>query len=247
MLKYYSFTRRTFKWTKKVVFYFLQVALYNSYVLYSKYTRDKKKLTLLQYQEMAVDALTNFETEMWPDSGTRIPHAPDLPFELRKFRPSTALQETAAPAVPPMPTKEDVGTPAEEDEEAVDDPAPGPSFAPVPGPSDAPATSSATAAAPAATPAAATPKRRRTRLVDPYTRLEGPHQHYFGKLTDVRQKRCRVCLRNGKRKETSYQCIVCQMPLCLLGNCFRLYHTKVKFWGSPSSSSKDQGRRRRQQ
>lgn len=41
-------------------------------------------------------------------------------------------------------------------------------------------------------------------------------------------KRCVVCSKHMKRKETSYYCPSCQVPLCIL-DCFEKYHTLVKF------------------
>lgn len=39
------------------------------------------------------------------------------------------------------------------------------------------------------------------------------------------QRRCRVCKKHGKRKETCFMCSYCEIPLCM-GKCFEDYHTK---------------------
>ena len=278
MLKYYAFTRRTYKWTTKVLMYFLQICLYNAFCLYAKFSRDKKKLTLLQFQEMAVDALIDFDIRDWPENGSRIPRAPDLPMEQRKFQ---------APPPPPPTTPEGVpGEPVtrhrypvvveEEDEDAVDDPAPcaAPAAADVtsshpPSPSAAsstsatsstpaaslaaglsePSGSSATPAAVAGSPAGTGPSavRRRVRHIDPTTRLHSGFNHVIVKITDTRQRRCRVCYRSGRRKDTTWQCEKCQTALCLKGPCFRLYHTRAKFWTSPPSTPSGEGQHPRPQ
>nr|XP_045613881.1 piggyBac transposable element-derived protein 4-like [Procambarus clarkii] len=77
MVKYYKFTRKCHKWTKKITFYFLQMALHNSYVLYKNYTTDEKKLTLLQFHEVAIWSLLRWDQE-WPNTDDPIPHAPDI-------------------------------------------------------------------------------------------------------------------------------------------------------------------------
>ncbi|XP_069164078.1 piggyBac transposable element-derived protein 4-like [Procambarus clarkii] len=51
MIKYYHFTRKTHKWTKKMTIYFVQMAIYNAFVMYNYYTTDRKKLTLLHFHE----------------------------------------------------------------------------------------------------------------------------------------------------------------------------------------------------
>lgn len=42
------------------------------------------------------------------------------------------------------------------------------------------------------------------------------------------QKRCIVCSSIKKRKETTYYCPSCNVPLCVLG-CFEKYHTVKRF------------------
>lgn len=86
MVKYYQFLRKTIKWTKKFVFYLMQMAMHNSFVLFSKFTNDARKLTLLQYQERTVMKLIYFTNDGWPLSGHNIDLAPDLPDEQRQDR-----------------------------------------------------------------------------------------------------------------------------------------------------------------
>lgn len=58
-------------------------------------------------------------------------------------------------------------------------------------------------------------------------------QHKVVKITSsgnkkFPQKRCRVCKKNGKRKETCFMCSYCEIPLCM-GKCFEDYHTKKNY------------------
>lgn len=58
-------------------------------------------------------------------------------------------------------------------------------------------------------------------------------QHKIVKITSsgnkkFPQKRCRVCKKNGKRKETCFMCSYCEIPLCM-GKCFEDYHTKKNY------------------
>ena len=58
----------------------------------------------------------------------------------------------------------------------------------------------------------------------------GPHYPSLLPPTVVKQnpcKRCSVCS-SFRRKETRYQCQICQMPLCIIP-CFALFHTKLDF------------------
>ncbi|KAM4042928.1 piggyBac transposable element-derived protein 4-like [Anomaloglossus baeobatrachus] len=60
-------------------------------------------------------------------------------------------------------------------------------------------------------------------------------QHFPGKVPQTgkvgsSQKRCRVCSKNGIRKDTSYQCDSCPVkPGLCMKNCFRIYHTSPIF------------------
>ena len=72
MTKYYSFARRSCRWSKKVTFYLLQMAIYNAYALYKQYTTDKKPMDLLSFHIMTYRALINFKLEEWPVSGHNV-------------------------------------------------------------------------------------------------------------------------------------------------------------------------------
>ena len=56
---YYNICRRTIKWSKKLLFYILQLGIQNAHILYKKYSEDKK-LTLLQFHMEVIKAFINF-------------------------------------------------------------------------------------------------------------------------------------------------------------------------------------------
>ncbi|XP_045622850.1 piggyBac transposable element-derived protein 4-like [Procambarus clarkii] len=60
----YHFTWKCHKWTKKIMFYFMQMAIHNAFVLYQYYTTDTKKLTLLQFHKVIIWSLLNFDQEV---------------------------------------------------------------------------------------------------------------------------------------------------------------------------------------
>lgn len=47
----------------------------------------------------------------------------------------------------------------------------------------------------------------------------------FGHWPDkmARSRRCRICWKQKKRKETCYTCTCCGIPLCIVP-CFKYYH-----------------------
>ena len=158
------------------------------------------------------------------------------------------------------PWRRRVGAPAVDssDEEMVDEPdvrrspllmpppADAPAAAPAPDPDTAPA--AARDAAPAAAPAAAPPipgsptaeaevvlmSRPTQRVIDPVGRLHrGNHtlEHIGGR----RQKRCRVCHMNGRRRDTRFMCHSCKVPLCRVdAECSRTYHSAFMYWSAPT-------------
>ena len=69
MLKYYSFARKSTKWTKKMTMYLLQMAIHNSFSLYKQYNTDKKPLKLLQFHEVLYESLMDFNMDDWDHSG----------------------------------------------------------------------------------------------------------------------------------------------------------------------------------
>ncbi|XP_077397628.1 heterogeneous nuclear ribonucleoprotein U-like protein 1 isoform X2 [Festucalex cinctus] len=76
--------------------------------------------------------------------------------------------------------------------------------------------------------------RRAPYKTDPPGRLHGPlYEHKLNHLPPTKkkaiaQRKCRVCLRKGERRETSMWCETCSVPLHQ-GNCFILYHTKINY------------------
>ena len=181
------------KWSKKMTFYLIQMAMQNAYALYMKYTTDTKKLTHLQFQMMAIEALVYFDVDEWPVQGPPI-RRPG-PIIATPGSPGTA---TSPPASPRPSSDTDV------------DPAP-----PVEKP------------------------KRRPRYVDPPERLTTSLRHHpvpVGHKVGM-QKRCRVCLLNKKRKDTTKMCGICKVPLCVRENCFEVYHTQRRYWVSPRAAT----------
>ena len=207
MIKYYHFTRKCHKWTKKIFFYFLQMAIHNSFVLYKQYSRDPKKMTMLDFHGMIVDALIDFNHDEWPSTGDPIEHTEDIP----------------------LPALEDV-----------DDPGEGTSSGSVrvlqspetPGPSARrsleflPSEHDSSDDEAESTP---TGVRKRPRIVDDNKRLKKNILHSLYSVEKTKRKRCRVCYKSGRRRDTFYICKACQVPLCV-EPCFHLYHSKKVYW-----------------
>ena len=72
MIKYYSFARKSSRWSKKATLYLLQMAIHNAYVLYKQYTKDEKVMDFLSFHTMTYTALMNFELDEWPFSGNEV-------------------------------------------------------------------------------------------------------------------------------------------------------------------------------
>ena len=74
----------------------------------------------------------------------------------------------------------------------------------------------------------------RTPRHDPRRRLNGDiAAHVLVKFPstvtrDHPVRRCRVCVKNNRRRETRFYCQGCSIPLCRL-HCFTIYHTKIKY------------------
>ncbi|XP_073412484.1 protein lin-9 homolog isoform X2 [Dendrobates tinctorius] len=70
-----------------------------------------------------------------------------------------------------------------------------------------------------------------------------PGQHFPSKVPQTgkvgrSQKRCRVCSKNGIRKDTSYQCNTCPVkPGLCMRDCFRIYHTSPIFGNKESQGT----------
>ena len=70
MVKFYYFARKTVKWTKKMSFYLIQLAIFNSFSLYKQYhSGPKKPMDLLAFHEMLCKELLNFQEEKWGFTG----------------------------------------------------------------------------------------------------------------------------------------------------------------------------------
>ena len=139
LVQYYPFTRRTRRWTHKLVKYLLQLAIQNAYVLYCGYTDDRRKISHLQFMELVGNALVDFNDEDWPSMTEGIQRAPDLPVAERAdtYRMARPRRQCAARSRP---------ADTSSDEEDLDDPAPADDSPPEP---DAPLSPAAAADAPA--------------------------------------------------------------------------------------------------
>ena len=83
LMSYYSFARRTRRWTHKTLLYLLQLAIQNAYCVYYCYSTDAKKLNHLQFLEMAAKQLLQYDEATWPSAGAPIPRAASLPLDQR--------------------------------------------------------------------------------------------------------------------------------------------------------------------
>ena len=61
LIQYYPFARRTKRWTSKLLKYLLQMALQNAYILYSGFRNDQRRLSHMEFLEVAGTALVNFK------------------------------------------------------------------------------------------------------------------------------------------------------------------------------------------
>ena len=159
---------------------------------------------------MAGEALVNFKSEEWPSDGTHIDRAPDLPLEERadyKRMGRPWCRRVGAPAVDSS------------DEEMVDEPdaprspllmpptADAPAAAPAPDPDAAPAAAPAAAppvpGSPAAEAEVGVKSLPTQRVIDPVGRLHRG-DHTLEHIENCKQKRCRVCHMNGRRRDTRF-------------------------------------------
>ena len=128
---------------------------------------------------------------------------------------------------------------------------------PAPAPEDVPA-----AAAPEDVPAAAAPEdvpaaapdaalpvpdppgderaatfRPSQRISDPVDRLHrGDHTlvNIAEAGGEAKQIRCRVCQKNGRRRDTRFMCRKRKVPLCRVdAECSRKYHSMAVYWSAP--------------
>ena len=82
-IKYYSFTRKGLRWTRKYVLYLVQMGILNVYSLYSKCYPDGKRIKLLDFLDCSSEYLLYFKGYEWPDSRPALPHALGLPVQER--------------------------------------------------------------------------------------------------------------------------------------------------------------------
>ncbi|XP_050687845.1 piggyBac transposable element-derived protein 4-like [Eriocheir sinensis] len=96
MEKYYPVPRRSTKWTKKLTFYFIQMALFNAHTLYKKSAH--RHMSLKAFMSEVIEKLLDYKDEEWPLSGVPIRHAPDLPAHLQApMDPRTRVGRVPAP------------------------------------------------------------------------------------------------------------------------------------------------------
>ena len=173
-----------------------------------------------------------------------IPRAGDLPLAERADRERT---------INPRPARRRrASEDTSEDKEMVDEPDVPRSPLLMPPPATPAATSTPAAApqdVPAAAPDAALPVpdplgderaatfRPSQRLADPVCRLHRG-DHSLVNIAEAgggaKQKRCRVCHMNGRRRDTRFMCRKCQVPLCRVdAECSRKYHSMAVYWSAP--------------
>ncbi|XP_069177607.1 piggyBac transposable element-derived protein 4-like [Procambarus clarkii] len=204
MIKYYHFTRKTHKWTKKMTFYFVQMAIYNAFVMYNYYTTDRRKLTLLHFHEQVIAALLFYKSSNWPEEDDDIPHAADV-------NATGANVATPGPSTPRPPTAGPSGVRR-------------PLFT-SPVPANLPSSSESEDEAVIITSGASAATR--PCIVDNPDRLKRNLSYTQVKIQ--KRLRCRVCKLSGKRKDTHYKCKTCDVALCP-APCYSRYHRKKKFW-----------------
>lgn len=150
-LSYYPIFRKSMKWTKKVMFYLMHCAMFNSFRVYQHLNPDKKKKFHDYMLEIA---------KSWIESE---PNQSDDPDVIDVNRPSTS---TRAPHFDPV-----------------------------------------------------------NRLSKS---MKDHHPIQIRENGKILRRRCRVCSKHGIRKETSYMCQSCKVPLHL-EKCFQDFHLKKKY------------------
>ena len=173
-----------------------------------------------------------------------IPRAGDLPLDERADRDRTVN--------PPPARRRRDSEDTSEDEEMVDEPDVPRSPLLMPPPAT-PAATSTPAAAPEDVPAAALDAalpvpdppgderaatfRPSQRISDPVGRLHrGDHTllNIAEAGGEAKQKRYRVCQKNGRRRDTRFMCRKCKVPLCRVdAECSCKYHSMAVYWSAP--------------
>ena len=120
---------------------------------------------------------------------------------------------------------------------------------PAPVPQDVPAAAAPEEDVPATAPDAALPVpdppgderaatfRPSQRISDPVDRLHRG-DHTLVNIAEAGgvaiQKKCRVCQKNGRRRDTRFMCRKCKVPLCRVdAECSRKYHSMAVYWSVP--------------
>ena len=189
------------KWTKKMTFYLVQMALFTSIALYKQFGGPAgAKCTFKDYHLAVTEALLKFKPEDWPYTG-------DSVLDENGDDPTSVNDDNGTPA-----TQDNNGTRAleeEEEEMALDDP-------PLAG------------ADPSTFSASKEGGRRNRFVVDSPERLELKHQHMAQKIANKKRRRCRVCVKHKMRKDSCYECDTCKVALCLQP-CFKQYHLNADY------------------
>ena len=94
MIRYYSFARRSSRWTKKATMYLLQMAIFNAYALYRQYTTERKVMDLQSFHSVAYKALMNFKLDEWPLSGNEV--NPNEPFDKGNVNPNLNMPDAGS-------------------------------------------------------------------------------------------------------------------------------------------------------
>ena len=98
-VKYYPFTRKSVKWTKKFTFYLFQIAMYNSFVIYKEKIAQRKCKSLYEYILAIIECYISSTSTADTDS--------DSNSDDDNQRPSLALDTTPRAASRDPPTRLD--------------------------------------------------------------------------------------------------------------------------------------------
>lgn len=72
MSKYYSSVRKSQTWIRKFQFYLIEIALYNSFVLYNK-SKKESDYTFLTYKREITNILLNYKKQIWDEKQQNLP------------------------------------------------------------------------------------------------------------------------------------------------------------------------------
>ncbi|XP_069157643.1 piggyBac transposable element-derived protein 4-like [Procambarus clarkii] len=203
MIKYYEFARKTHKWTKKITFYFLQMAMHNAYALYNHYSTDTKKLTLLEFHAVGIKALLAWNSEDWPTT-TSIPHAPDIdasaaPADVAVSTPGPSGARRPLFTSTPQAHSSTINSEMNiEDIEPLDV-------------TDFIEDSTTRLVVPVEDNIPPVHPRNR-RIIDSEQRLNYKLTHEIVNL--AKRRRCRVCFKSGIRRDVRLGCKTCDVALC---------------------------------